>query len=175
MLTAMLAVRNITGEDLDLWTVNADQDYHEEMTKEERERQREYAEMEASQPRVPIPLAGQAVIEKILIRAFARMDKLAFAGAVGIVGACYMMLGTLILVLKGGEDVGPHMALLGQYFFGYTVSLKGVFIGFLYGFFWGFMLGWTFAYVRNAYIGFYLFYLKRRADAEALKNFFNYI
>jgi hypothetical protein len=67
------------------------------------------------------------------------------------------------------------MALLGQYFFGYTVSLKGVFIGFLYGFFWGFMLGWTFAYVRNAYIGFYLFYLKRRADAEALKNFLNYI
>jgi len=30
MMTAMLAVRNINGEDHDLWSVNVDQEYHEE-------------------------------------------------------------------------------------------------------------------------------------------------
>ncbi|NJR57425.1 MAG: NAD(P)/FAD-dependent oxidoreductase [Cyanobacteria bacterium CRU_2_1] len=35
MLTAMLAVRNILGEDHDLWNVNTERSYHEEFTKEE--------------------------------------------------------------------------------------------------------------------------------------------
>ncbi len=36
MLTAMLAVKNILGAKYDLWGVNADQDYHEEVTGKER-------------------------------------------------------------------------------------------------------------------------------------------
>lgn len=35
MLTAMLAVQNILGEDHDLWTVNVERSYHEEFTKEQ--------------------------------------------------------------------------------------------------------------------------------------------
>lgn len=35
MLTAMLAVRNILGEDHDLWNVNIERSYHEEFTKEQ--------------------------------------------------------------------------------------------------------------------------------------------
>lgn len=35
MLTAMLAVRNILGENHDLWDVNTERSYHEEFTKEE--------------------------------------------------------------------------------------------------------------------------------------------
>ena len=135
----------------------------------------DYAKLHATQPRVPIPLAGEAALEEVLMRVFARMDKLAFGSAVCIVGGCYVMLATLFLVLKGGDVVGPHMILLGQVFFGYTVTLKGTVIGFLYGFLWGFMLGWTIAYLRNACLGFYLFYLKRRADAQALRNFLKFI
>ena len=175
MLTAMLAVKNIMGENLDLWSVNVEQDYHEEMTKEEEERQRDYSKLHATQPRVPIPLEAQAGLEEVLIRVFARMDQLALGSAVGIIVGSYVMLATLFLVLKGGDVVGPHMILLGQFFFGYTVTLKGTVIGFLYGFLWGFMLGWTIAYLRNAFLGFYLFYLRRRADAQALRNFLNFI
>ena len=175
MLTAMLAVKNVMGESLDLWSVNVEQDYHEEMTKEEEERQRDYAKLHATQPRVPIPLAGEAALEEALTRVFARTDKLALGGTVGIISGSYLMLATLFLVLKGGDVVGPHMILLGQFFFGYTVTLKGTFVGFFYGFFWGFMLGWTIAYLRNACLGFYLFYLRRRADAQDLRNFLNFI
>ncbi len=32
MMTAMLAVRNIAGENHDLWSVNVDEEYHEELT-----------------------------------------------------------------------------------------------------------------------------------------------
>ena len=35
MLTAILAVRNLFGEQHDLWTVNAERSYHENFTKEE--------------------------------------------------------------------------------------------------------------------------------------------
>jgi len=175
MLTAMLAVKNIAGENIDLWAVNADQEYHEEITAEEIERQREFADLQATQPQIPMPLPGGAPLSEILIRVFAPMDKLAFASAVGIVAGSYIMLATLILVLKGGEIIGPHMALLGEYFIGYTVSIKGACIGSLYGLFWGFMFGWTIAYLRNACLGFYVFYLRRRAEAEALTNFLNFL
>ena len=33
MLTAMLAVQNILGEEHDLWNVNVERSYHEEFTK----------------------------------------------------------------------------------------------------------------------------------------------
>ena len=33
MLTAILSVENILGSDHDIWSVNVEQDYHEEVTK----------------------------------------------------------------------------------------------------------------------------------------------
>ena len=44
MLTAMLAVKNILGEKHDLWSVNVEQEYHEEETKAEDTRQPKYGE-----------------------------------------------------------------------------------------------------------------------------------
>ena len=35
MLTAMLAVKNILGESHDLWSVNVEQEYHEEAKSDE--------------------------------------------------------------------------------------------------------------------------------------------
>src|SRR6185369_6489460 len=51
MLTAMLAVKNIQGEQYDLWAVNADPDYHEEVTAEQS--QDEFALLASQQPAVP--------------------------------------------------------------------------------------------------------------------------
>ena len=36
MLTAMLAVKNILGENHDLWSVNVEQEYHEEAAQDDR-------------------------------------------------------------------------------------------------------------------------------------------
>jgi protoporphyrinogen oxidase len=51
MLTAVLAARNILGGRYDLWSVNADTDYHEEG---EAITEAELAAMEATQPAVPV-------------------------------------------------------------------------------------------------------------------------
>jgi hypothetical protein len=44
MLTAMLAVKNILGEKHDLWSVNVEQEYHEEEKSVQEVRQPQYAE-----------------------------------------------------------------------------------------------------------------------------------
>ena len=52
MLTAMLAVKNILGGKHDLWGVNVDQDYHEEITGQERG-MGDLAQVASTQPQVP--------------------------------------------------------------------------------------------------------------------------
>ncbi|MDQ3685167.1 MAG: NAD(P)/FAD-dependent oxidoreductase [Acidobacteriota bacterium] len=52
MLTAMLAVKNILGADYDLWKVNADQEYHEEIAESE-DVAADHRHLASSQPRVP--------------------------------------------------------------------------------------------------------------------------
>jgi protoporphyrinogen oxidase len=53
MLTAMLAVKNILGADYDLWQVNAEQEYHEEVTDRDKTNADELALLASTQPRVP--------------------------------------------------------------------------------------------------------------------------
>jgi hypothetical protein len=53
------------------------------------------------------------------------------------------------LVLKGGEPVGPHLALLSQYFIGYRVSFFGSLIGFTYGFALGTLSGALLSWIYN--------------------------
>ncbi|HKZ80630.1 MAG TPA: NAD(P)/FAD-dependent oxidoreductase [Pyrinomonadaceae bacterium] len=53
MLTAMLAVKNILGANYDLWQVNAEQEYHEEVTDKDRTDVDEFALLDSTQPRVP--------------------------------------------------------------------------------------------------------------------------
>ena len=64
-----------------------------------------------------------------------------FGLTLGIVCGLALFLATNWLVVKGGKPVGPHLALLSQYFIGYRVSFLGSFVGFLYGFALGTMAG----------------------------------
>ena len=56
MLTAMLAVKNILGANYDLWKVNADHEYHEEIGQGE-DNTDDYQMLASSQPRVPERIA----------------------------------------------------------------------------------------------------------------------
>ena len=113
MLTGMLAVRNATlGERNDLWSVNADEEYHEEI--------RQAEAPEASD-------ADEAVSE-----VFTRIDGMALGLAAGITSGVLLLLATIALVVKGGGGAG--LDLLGQYFPGYSVSLRGSILGLVYGF-----------------------------------------
>lgn len=79
------------------------------------------------------------------------------ARAQGIALGCLLALGIFVatnwLVLKGGENVGPHLGLLSQYFWGYRVTFGGSFIGAAYGFATGFLVGYGSACVYNTFVG----------------------
>jgi len=171
MLTAMLAVKNILGANYDLWKVNADQEYHEEISKDE---VTDFKALSSTQPLVPETVT-QSPVDIAIIRAFARLDKLAFAISIGAVAGMAIFLATLILILKGGNVIGPNLNLLGQYFIGYTVSIKGAFIGFGYSFLWGFIFGWLFAYLRNFFTGLYILRIKKKTEYSSFKDFIDYI
>ena len=54
MLTAMLAVKNIHGANYDLWSVNDDDHYHEEVRESEGDSlQKDLWTLSSTQPRVP--------------------------------------------------------------------------------------------------------------------------
>ncbi len=179
MLTAMLAVKNILGANYDLWQVNVDQEYHEEIM-EGKEVRDEFALLFSTQPRVPEQIPAQArlqhlVSDEVIIKAFAKMDKLAFATAVGSVCGLGIFISTLWLIIKGDQTLALGLQLLGQYFAGYTVTVQGAFIGTGYGFLWGFIFGWLFAYLRNLCLGFFIYRARKKTESLSFKDLLDYI
>jgi hypothetical protein len=152
MQTGILAARNCCGDLHDLWSVNEEKSYLEEDGK--------VTEVQ------PVP-------EKELIKAFARMDKFAFAVALGTICGLLVFSATLWIISRGGEVQQSHLRLLAQYFIGYTVTVKGAFIAFGYSFFWGFLFGWLFAYLRNLFLAIYIYRIKQRVELLSLKDFFD--
>jgi hypothetical protein len=67
----------------------------------------------------------------------------------GLVVGLAIFIATNWLILKGGEVVGPNLALLGQFFIGYRVTFVGSLIGFAYGFAGGFVAGYLVAGLYN--------------------------
>jgi protoporphyrinogen oxidase len=156
MLTRLLAARNITlGERNDLWNVNVDQDYQEEVNELP---DRELAELE--------PLLGEV---------FHKLDGVSLGGAVGATAGVFLGLATLFLVLKGGDDVGANLRLLAQYFPGFTVSYPGSLLSLAYGFIGGFAAGWSFVLVRNTTLFLSIVILNRRAQLRLLRRFLDFV
>ena len=69
--------------------------------------------------------------------------------ALGALMALVIFLATNWLVLKGGDQVGPHLQLLSQYFLGYRVSFFGSLIGAAYGFAVGTLAGSLVGWIYN--------------------------
>jgi protoporphyrinogen oxidase len=157
MVTGMLAVRNLVlGQRNDLWSVNTDQEYHEEIREPVSEHDLE------------------EVLEGALAKAFVKLDRVAFGLSIGVVSGALLFLATLALVLKGGSPVGPNLGLLAQYLPGYRVTAAGSVLGLVYGFVSGFVLGWTVAFLRNAIVFLYMAVAHRRAEWLALRRLLEY-
>jgi len=60
-----------------------------------------------------------------------------------------LFVATTLLILRGGETVGPHLGLLGVYLPGYSVSFVGSLIGFVYMFVIGYGMGRILGSVYN--------------------------
>jgi hypothetical protein len=95
-----------------------------------------------------------------LARAVLRLNGTVMGLAFGSAAGLALFIATNWLVLKGGEPVGPHLALLGQFFLGYSVTFAGSFIGLAYGFASGYVAGWLIARVYNGVV------LLKRAQPE---------
>jgi len=160
MLTGMLAVRNLMlAERHDLWSVNADQEYHEEVRGE--------AEVIGDEV--------TAVLQDTLAQAFPKLDRVAFGLSLGVTAGILLFLTTIISVLKGGGAVDPMLGLLSHFFPGYSVTVAGSVLGLIYGFAVAFISGWLFAFLRNATVFIYMAAAHRRAERQLLRQFLGYL
>jgi hypothetical protein len=87
--------------------------------------------------------------EEALMRAVARLNAGNLALVSGAIAGIALFLATLILVIKGGPNPGPHLSLLGQYFIGYSVTYWGAFVGLLYGALAGYIVGYVIGRLYN--------------------------
>jgi len=85
----------------------------------------------------------------ILRRAVARLRAGVMAVTFGLTGGVGLFVATIWLVLRGGQDVGRHLGLLGNYLPGYTVTWVGATLGLLYGLVVGAVLGASLAWTYN--------------------------
>ena len=88
-------------------------------------------------------------LEDVILTRIIRLNALVQGVVTGLLGGLGIFVATNLLILKGGPVVGPHLALLGQFFIGYRVTFLGSLIGFTYGFATGFCVGYFMATVYN--------------------------
>lgn len=143
MATALYAIRNVAGADYDIWNVNVEESYHEEMRE---------GEKRASLDRLVPQLATEEVERAAVVSAFARYDPIALGGAVAALLGLGLLLATATLLLQGGDIVGPNLSLLGNFLFGYDVSLGGAFVGLVEASLGGFLFGLVVGHTINAIV-----------------------
>jgi hypothetical protein len=165
MLTGVYAARNVTGERNDVWSVNTEKEYLEEggcLSRGDR--------------LVPVPVMvgmggkGRDIEDDLIDVVFARLDPLALGMAVGWVKGLVLFLATAILLLKGGENVGHTLSLLGNYVPGFEVTWRGAAIGCAEVVLMGFALGYVGACLRNGAIQAYASFMLWRGQSDARRD-----
>ncbi len=89
------------------------------------------------------------MLEKAVLTQLMRLNAVMSGLVTGVVAGLGVFVATNWLVLKGGAVVGPHLALLGQFFIGYQVTFVGSLIGFAYAFVIGGFTGYFVARMYN--------------------------
>lgn len=87
--------------------------------------------------------------EQLLRRTMLRINEQGWGIAIGMVLGLGLFVATNILVVRAGESVGQHLSLLSVYFPGYSVTVVGSLVGFVYAFVVGYGIGRTVAAVYN--------------------------
>jgi hypothetical protein len=113
-------------------------------------------ERHVSKPSAPAPdelsekLAALTRRRQLAIRrAFTRLHPVALGCGVGLVCGLGIVAGTLLLVYRGGPNVGANLKALSSYFPGFRVDVPGALLGGAYGFAAGFLAGYAIAAFRN--------------------------
>lgn len=158
MLTAMLAVRNLLyGEKNDLWSVNTEQEFHEEIREEVVDRQ---------------DVAG--VVQEALTHVFVKLDPLAFGAALGLTLGLLLFSVTLAVALQGGSGFAEILGNLREYIPWYAITIPGSVVGLVFGLVVGAIIGWSYAFMRNAMIVLYMAFIQRRAQIQVLRTILDF-
>lgn len=94
-------------------------------------------------------MTNQDEIEKIVRTRLVRLNAQVSGIVTGTLAGLLLFVATNWLVIKGGEVVGPHLSLLGQFLIGYRVTFLGSVIGLAYGFLGGYIIGFSVAFLYN--------------------------
>lgn len=152
MLTGMYAVRNLLfNEKHNLWVINAEQEYHEEIREEKK-------------PDL------EKVANEVFAEAFKRMDPLAFGIATALAVGLGLFATTFYLAMNQQLEITWLFWLLGQVLPKYRVTLASSWVGFFYGGLLGFLAGWMLAAIRNGIVRLYVANLRRRAELVLLEK-----
>ena len=166
MLTAMLAAENILGAEHDIWSVNVEEDYLEEVTRGRPEAAAIHAQRGGDRL-VPSRRETDPMVEALRV-AFARYDGVALGIAVGTLTGFGLFFATAALLLAGGEAEGSALGLLGQYFLGFEVSWSGALLGLLEAGAFGFGFGLLLAKAINATVALHERALIRRLEVSTV-------
>ena len=161
MVTACYAADNIiAGRPVrDVWDVNVDAEYHEEVRAGE--------QRPAGDRLVPERVAD-ATIDELIRDAFARYDAVALGAAVGVSAGLTLFAATAVLLLRGGADVGASLSLLGNYLVGFEMSWLGALYGLGEAGAFGFGFGWLLAKLINFVIAAEEQRIVRQAEERAV-------
>jgi len=157
MITGTLAVRNLMfGEKNDLWSVNADTEYHEEIHHDEKKK-------------------TVKALKESITHIFPRLDPVALGFALGITSGIMLFAATLFLLIRDGMATGPHLALLSNFIPGFSVTVFGAIVGLLGLFGLGFIFGSIFAYLRNLMVLISARVIHRDLELYHLRRLFDFI
>ena len=106
--------------------------------------------------------------------AFEPLHKRAFGMAVGVASGVFFLLLTAIPLLRD-PDGALGLKILGEYFYGYTVSWPGVLAALVWGGVTGFVAGWFVAFCRNLVIAASLWLGRSRSELDATRDFLDHI
>ena len=113
-------------------------------------------------------------VQPLLALAFAPVHKRAFGMAAGIASAM-LAFGVTAIYLLRKPDPGFNLGLLSEYFYGYSVSWRGAFVGAAWSFVAGFAAGWFFAFWRNLTLAAYVFITRERQALAQTREFLDHI
>jgi hypothetical protein len=99
---------------------------------------------------MPEHVNNERTVEQIIFTRALHLNAVVQGIVSGLVVGLIIFVATNFLLIKGGEQIGPHLALLGQFFIGYRVSFLGSLVGFAYGAVFGYLVGYSVARVYNA-------------------------
>jgi len=78
-----------------------------------------------------------------------KLNQRAFALSAGIIWGLSVFIATIWLVIIG--SAGTTIALLHKFYWGYSVSIGGAFIGLIWGFIDGLIAGLIFSWIYNLF------------------------